>query len=105
MNVEFVKVNACINDDADTPKGTANRECYMDMRRKLYFQFTSISLMTEGGETVVYMKKNIRIFKQSCNVLFLILMQGRSSIIGGGGGVIFIYMCSQTIKTIDFKGN
>ena len=28
-----------------------------------------------------------------------------SSIIGGGGGLIFIYSCSQTIKTIDFKRN
>jgi hypothetical protein len=24
---------------------------------------------------------------------------------GGGGGGIFIYSCSQTLKTIDFKGN
>ena len=28
-----------------------------------------------------------------------------SSVIGGGGGLIFIYSCSQTIKTIDFKRN
>jgi hypothetical protein len=27
------------------------------------------------------------------------------SIIGGGGGQIFIYSCSQTVKTIAFKGN
>ena len=24
---------------------------------------------------------------------------------GGGGGQIFIYSCSQTVKTIAFKGN
>ena len=35
------------------------------------------------------------------------LKQGCSQLdnLGGGGGLVFIYLCSQTIKTIDFKRN
>ena len=34
----------------------------------------------------------------------LTIYQGRSKLYNWGGGV-FIYSCSQTIKTVDFKGN
>ena len=32
-------------------------------------------------------------------------VQGRSKLYNWGGGVIFIYTCSHTLKTIDFKRN
>ena len=31
--------------------------------------------------------------------------RGSGRLIIGGGGLIFIYLCSQTVKTIDFKRN
>ena len=31
--------------------------------------------------------------------------RGGEKLIIGGGGLIFIYLCSQTVKTIDFKRN
>ena len=31
--------------------------------------------------------------------------RGTGKLIIGGGGQIFIYSCSQTVKTITFKGN
>jgi hypothetical protein len=33
------------------------------------------------------------------------MFRGAGKLIIGGGGQIFIYSCSQTVKTIAFKGN
>ena len=42
----------------------------------------------------------IKLYERSVR---LTLYQGRRKIDNWGGGHIFIYSCSQTVKTIDFK--
>ena len=63
--------------------------------------------MGNHGMQYIYQadKINGEISKPYKDVYYMNCRGSRRLIIGGGGGLIFIYLCSQTVKTIDFKRN
>ncbi len=66
---------------------------------KLHLHINFLNVKFSGHEVI----RELQISFPSCPFLVVLRNAGRSIIGGGGGGHIFIYSCSQTVKTIDFK--
>ena len=81
-----------LHDVYDIHQRSCYFECTITGRRRIYRVY-------HHGTNTIYMQELRWKNRLSC-------LQGRRKIDnlgGGGGGHIFIYACSQTVKTINFK--
>ena len=67
---------------------------------------------TQGSRSDIYKhilqiksKNEVNLVQVTLIIFSRFFFRAVASSIIGGGGLIFIYTCSNTIKTIDFKGN